>query len=939
MKYSFLLLFLFSTSLFAQSGMIKGTVKDGATGEAIIGASVSYASGKGAQTDIDGNFSIKIDSAGEYILAVAYIGYDAQNQKIKFDPSKAVTVNFALQAQTLKEVEIVSDVAKTRVTPVAFSNISVQQIQEELGTRDIPMILNTTPGAYATEQGGGNGDARINIRGFSQSYIGVMVDGVPVNDMENGQVFWSNWDGLGGITRSMQVQRGLGASKLALPSVGGTMNILTKGIDEKMATSIKQEVTDYGLYKTSFGYNSGLLKGGWGATIAGSRKSGTDWADGTYVDGWSYFAKVQKRFNKHLFSLSANGAPQSHGQRYTRLPIAIYNHAMAQSLGINTDSVYKNSNTTLSKGERGLRYNPDWGMLNGKEFSGQFNFFHKPAINFSHFWTPNEKLSVSTVAYLSSGTGGGAYMITAPNRNANDGTLNMQKVYDDNLTHISSYYTTSEHSATNYLKANRNDHIWYGVLSSWDYKVSKNVSALIGIDARYYKGTHFMTPLDLMGADYAADASDNNQPKPSYYGDPNWQYGMKRIGDKVSYYYDTKVMWGGVFGQVEYKKEKWSTFFTLTGSDKSYQRIDYFQRRDLVIDGNTFSQAVGYGEGFYYNGTQHLNTVFGSSAVNGENTVVVKGDTTFIGTGVYKKYILNAKRYGNDSPEARTNTTDRKWYVGYTAKGGVNYNINDHHNAFMNIGYMSIAPNSNAVFDNSNHLFAEINNQNIYAIEGGYGLKYSEFAAMVNLYYTYWKNKPLIGKNGDNVAYNINGIDAVHKGIELNGNYKVTKNLSADLIISVADWRTISAAKSYIIDQGGVILDSVDFSAKNVHVGDAAQLQLGGGVRYEIIKSLYFKPRFMYFGKHYANFDPLTLKNINVDRESWKMPAYGLLDLFVGYDYKIWKTKVGITAGVTNVLDKVYITDGVNGAGFNATTTLVYMGMGRRITIGFKIAF
>jgi len=929
MKYIFPFFIFCSSALFAQNGVIKGMVKDVGTGEAIIGGSVSYAPGKGVLTDIDGNYILKIDSLGQYIITVSYIGYEPQKQKVTVG-AKAININFSLQPQTLNEVEIVSDVAKSRVTPVAFSNVSMKQIEEEMGTRDMPMVLNTTPGAYATEQGGGNGDARINIRGFNQSYVGVMVDGVPVNDMETGQVFWSNWDGLGGITRSMQVQRGLGASKLALPSVGGTINILTKGIDEKMGASIKQEVTDYGLYKTSFGYNSGLLNNGWGVTVAGSRKWGTDWADGTYVDGWSYFGKIQKRYKKHLFSLSANGAPQAHGQRYTRLPIAVLNKQMAQNLGINADSVLKVSPYTSSiKDERGLKYNSDWGMLNDKEFSGEFNFFHKPAFNLSHFWTPSDKLTLSTVAYLSVGTGGGAYMINPPNR-LPDGTLDMQTVYDNNIKSIiNPNYSTTEHPATNYLRAQRNDHIWYGVLSSLDYKINKNFSALIGIDARYYKGTHFRTPLDLMGGDYAVDASDANQPK----GVGNGSYSVKRVGDKISFYNDNKVMWGGVFGQVEYKKDKWSTFITATLSDKSFQRIDYFQKKDLIINGNTFSQVAGYGDVFYSNGTQGVTAIPYS-------TVTTNGDTTFVhNPGKPIVSIINANPYTNQSPEARVNTTARKWYIGYTLKGGANYNINDHHNVFMNLGYMNMAPNMNAVFDNTNHLFAEINNQYIYAVEGGYGIKYSKIAGMVNLYYTYWKNKPLTGRTTDGLYYNINGIDAVHKGIEFNGTYQVMKKLSVEGIVSIADWRTVSGTKAYITDEAGIIQDSVDFSAKNVHVGDAAQLQLGSSIRYEIIKNLYFKPRFMYFGKHYSNFDPTTLKSTNRDRESWKMPGYGLLDVFVGYDHKVGKIKLGLTVGVTNVLDKVYITDGQNGTAFNATTALVYMGMGRRVTLGLRIGF
>ena len=46
---------------------------------------------------------------------------------------------------------------------------------------------------YAAQQVEGDGDARVTIRGFDQTNLAVMVDGVPMNDMETGQVYWSNW--------------------------------------------------------------------------------------------------------------------------------------------------------------------------------------------------------------------------------------------------------------------------------------------------------------------------------------------------------------------------------------------------------------------------------------------------------------------------------------------------------------------------------------------------------------------------------------------------------------------------------------------------------------------------------------------------------------------------------------------------------------------------
>ncbi len=54
--------------------------------------------------------------------------------------------------------------------------------------------MNTTPSVYATKSGGGFGDGGLTIRGFESRNIAVMVNGMPVNDMEGGAVYFSKLD-------------------------------------------------------------------------------------------------------------------------------------------------------------------------------------------------------------------------------------------------------------------------------------------------------------------------------------------------------------------------------------------------------------------------------------------------------------------------------------------------------------------------------------------------------------------------------------------------------------------------------------------------------------------------------------------------------------------------------------------------------------------------
>ncbi|MBS1572299.1 MAG: TonB-dependent receptor plug domain-containing protein, partial [Bacteroidetes bacterium] len=141
----------------------------------------------------------------------------------------------ATRSKDIEQVVLtgVADIAKDRKTPVAVSTIKEAQIVEKLGNQEFPEILNTSPSVYATKGGGGYGEGKLNIRGFDQKNIAVMINGMPVNDMESGAVYWSNWAGLSDVTSAMQVQRGLGSSKLAIASVGGTVNIITRSSDKK----------------------------------------------------------------------------------------------------------------------------------------------------------------------------------------------------------------------------------------------------------------------------------------------------------------------------------------------------------------------------------------------------------------------------------------------------------------------------------------------------------------------------------------------------------------------------------------------------------------------------------------------------------------------------------------------------------------------------------
>jgi iron complex outermembrane recepter protein len=813
--------------------------------------------------------------------------------------------NFTIRAtQEVREIRVIGNLVNGQNVPVAVTKIDTKKITEELASRDLPMLLNGTPGVYATNRGGGDGDARINVRGFDQRNVGVMIDGVPVNDMENGAVYWSNWFGLDAITSQMQVQRGLGATKIAMPSIGGTINIITQGVGTKKGGSFKQEYATGNFLRSSLSYNTGMTPSGWGLTFSASYKQGQGWVDGTPTQGFFGYTKISKRLDKHLLTLSAFAAPQQHGQRSFFQGIQYWDANRSQALGVPFDS-------TQLLNDMGIRYNQHWGYVTNDAGEREIlnerrNFYNKPQITLKDFWSVNDKLDISNLAYLSVGRGGGTsifnssailrdsnfnidwdQMITENQVNSLFGTPNIDPLYSD-----------TEIKASQILLASINNHFWLGYLGQFNYQYSKKTSFSGGIDYRYYEGRHYQIITNLLGADYFLSAANFNDPDP-----------MQRVGDKIAKNTfnadrDGVVTYAGVFGQVEHSGERINWFANVSSILNGYKGIDYFQRKVLELSDTTL--RIGALDTIQYNG----------------------------------------QTYHAGSPGLNFFETEWKYIPGVTIKGGLSYKLNKYQDVYCNLGYLNRTPQfSNVIDNNSNSFFGEIVNEIIYAAEGGYHYSNKHFGVNYNAYFTNWKNKPFpygvaVPDPNDPTEFirvNINGMDAIHMGQEIDVAWEISPKLSIDFMFSIGNW-IWNSSKTVFIPQ----YDSLEFTfdAKGVHVGDAAQTAMAASLRYEPIKNAYIKLQGQFFDRYYANFDPFSLQGSNGGRDSWQIPSYSLINLFAGYRYK----QFSFGGAITNLLNTSFISDATNNANgiydqFDARSASVMFGQGLRFNINLAIQF
>ncbi|MYC72767.1 MAG: TonB-dependent receptor [Gemmatimonadetes bacterium] len=877
----FSLLFLAHSALSAAE--LKGTVRDAETGESLPGANI-YIEGveRGATTDLDGQFAIANVGAGSHTLVVSFIGYKEHRSPVVVE-ADAVELFVELMPEIFrgKEIIIVADRAKMRETPVAFSDVPKADMQRKLGSRDLPLILNDTPGVYATAQGGGAGDSRINVRGFDQRNVAVMINGVPVNDMENGWVYWSNWDGLSDVTSSIQVQRGLGASNLAIASVGGTMNIITDIASQRRGFKLKQEAGNNAFYKTTLNFSSGLIDKKTAFTVGMTRKSSEGLPAQAWSSAWAYFGALSfLASDTHKIDLFVTGAPQRHGHRLYKQSIATFDADYARSLGIDVADARN----------YGVNYNPNWGRSPFSSYQEYYNgsvhdardsaiimerenFYHKPQANLNWYWTPSAQFMLSNVLYFSRGKGGGTGRLGASPGALADGSINWQRVADELNTQPASEANSDlvdagevgadEIAAQTIIRNSVNQHFWYGYLGTAEYHLSDIYKLTFGTDLRYYKGEHWREVRNLLGADYYVFEWDNNATT-----------SVKRLGDRVAYHNDGLTRWGGGFAQLEGQFDKFTAFLSTSGSMTGYKRIDYFRAK---VDGDWDQTAW-------------------------EN------------------------------------------FPGYTMKVGGNYNATPTVNVYANMGWLSTAPKFDSVYHYDNSLYDPTFNEKVASFELGAGyFKRGMFTGNANFYYTKWIDrswpKSIYSEELDqSFRFLLNGIDALHTGVELDLKARPHDKFEVRGMVSLGNWEWLNDVDvTFSPEEDPETIGEFQVYAKGLKVGDAAQktMRLSGAVF--PTRGLYASLGVRRFMDHYAKFDPANRTDPDDREQSWKLPDYNLVDLHASYTLPGASfSNMKLRLHVFNLLDERYVSDADDGDGHDAASARVFLGLGRRWNISLS---
>ncbi|MEE4312461.1 MAG: TonB-dependent receptor [candidate division KSB1 bacterium] len=854
-------------ALLAQDGTIKGKVTDAETGEALMGANVIInGTTLGAATAMDGSYRIANVPPGTFDLKVSFMGFQSMMKSVQMTANADLVVNFELKPMVLSGsvVTTTANRAIERQTPIAFSNITGDEVANNYTTQDLPQLLQAVPGVFATTNG--LGESELFVRGFDADRVQVMINGIPVNDPESQHVYWSNWTGLSSNVQSVQVQRGVGSSLYGSGAFGGSLNIETMGLTPAGGITIRSSV---GLYTTegatgggnsgkiadgnggfedytpvnynlSVRYNSGLLNDGkFNFSLMAERKAGDSYVNGTNYDGWSFGFEGQSILGAHKLLYSLISAPQKHNQAYTNQDL----------------------NLIPKLGREYNRVNHPY----------QENYYNKPFLSLRHEWTISRTQNMMTNVFATMGRGGGKYLRN-DNFDVNTGEVTFKSVsestdnkymgrharfiYENTGVVLNGYSPAAQtfegqsvSSAANLISGSynhswqndsQNDHDQIGLNTYYQHTLMRNLDIVVGGETRRWVADHYAQSFNFRSNDDRLGDSGN-----------------VIVFDEVQrrYDYTTTVVHYSGFGRLQVRPiENMNVMFDAQVAHYSYN-----------IDENPieiFDFRLGQFTGHKYRSTAD-------------------------------------RRDDNGNPLFKDSEYERT-FTFFTPKFGVNYNLTESFNVMANFSIANKEPDAGDWYDRDNGPGVnqpegeDLKAEKVSNVELGVGYRSMNLAINANLYRIQFTDKiervtPLQGER-----MTVNAGKAVHQGVELAANSKFGKiDASAALTYAQNRWDKMNLEQIFSVDADDIVDKVVPFSPEimaNVAVGYRfGDLRLGLGVNY--------------WDEYYGSYSN-TYTDVNGNEVSAKLPKFIDVSANVSYSFDLIGAKAKVRLDLGNLLNR-----------------------------------
>jgi hypothetical protein len=777
------------------------------------------------------------------------------------------------------------------------------------GAQNISSLLTAGRDPFYTAASFNFSPVRFRIRGYDNDHFSTFMNGIPMDNLDNGFTPFGLWGGLNDVMRNRDVSWGLRYNTFAYGDIGSNTHIDARASRQRAQTSFSYAASNRNYNnRIMITHSTGMSKNGWAFTVSGSRR----WADegyvpGTYYNGWGYFAAADKRINQnHLLSLAVFGAPTENGRQ-----------------GASVQEMLDLAGTNF--------YNPNWGYQNGKKRNASIGRTHQPVIILTHDFRLNNNTTLTTAAGYSFGD----RSITALD------WYNAADPRPDYYRYLPSYTST-----------------W---ASTPDPVQGQQLYDLMKSDINY-RQINWQNLYNVNRASFSSIANANGIPGNTVSGMRSRYIIEERVintkrlnlnsvlNTKFGDYIDFTA--GASFQSQN--NHYFKKVDDLLGGE-FYVNLNQFAERDFPVDNsaNQFdldrpNRILYEGDKFGYDYNIEISRVAGwAQGVFKFSKVDLFAAGQLSHTQFFREGNVRNGLFPDDSKGKGTDNS----FTDFAGKGGVTYKIDGRNYVYVNGSYMTRAPYFENIYISPRTRNAQqenVESEKIQSVEGGYIMNAPRFKVRLGGYYTRFQDgMDVMSFYHDTyqnfVNYAISGIDKLHFGGEFGIEAKLTPTITVNGAAAVGRYYFDSKQHAVItVDNSSAILGEQIIYAENFRVPSTPQEAYSLGVTYRSPQFWFVSLTGNYFDQAWLSFNPLrrtwdALKFVEPKSDGYnaifnqtKFEEQYTLDFFGGYSWKLPRhfeiqrkpTYLVFNLGVNNILNnKDIVTGGFEQLRFDAQTS------------------
>ncbi len=799
---------LLPVSTMAQTATVKGILQD-SNKNPISGITVSLkGTSMSTQTGTTGAFEFKNVPFGSYQL-------ESESEAFDFASLPAIAVNKA-------EVDL-GAMSLTGAIPSPSNSEEIPTITlgetegKETSGQEVASVLSASRDPFVSAATFNFSAMRFRVRGYANEEV-TYVNNLPMEDLSSGRTTFGAWSGLNDVMRSRDFINGLGSSNYSYGSMAGVTNIDCQASKQRKQLQISYAASnrtyDNRIMAT---YGSGLLKGGW--SVAGSlsrRWAKEGYVKGTYYDGWSWFMSVEKKIGlNQSLSLSQIGANTQNGRA-----------------GAATMEAYDLAGDHY--------YNPYWGYQNGKVRNVSVGKSQQPVTILNHEWKIDSKNTLET----SLGYQYGTYSTSGFD------WYNSKDPRPDYYRNMPSYWTDDSTTFAQITDMWKNNESVRQI--DWDGLYNSNVNNVETIHNAYGiegydvtgKRSHYIVEDRIsevkrwsFNTVMNTNVSDHfTLTKGFSYQNQNTEY-YKRVNDLLG-------------GEFYVDLNQFAELSNPTNLDASQNNLAMPNR--ILHEGDKF--------GYDYKGTIEKSMFWAQGNFHyARLDYFLAGNissTNFHRTGYYQNGVYADNSLGKSATAG---------FFNFGTKGGLTYKINGRNYVYANASYETRAP----LFENSfisprtqNTLAANLKNETVYGLEGGYLLRAPKVKVRLTGFFTQFSDgTDMLSFYHEDyrsfVNYSLTNIDKRHVGMEIGAEAALGKGFTASTAVSLGQYYYNSRQRATITQDNSTLVlaeDEIIYS-ENFYVAGGPQTAGMIGLNYRSKKFWFVNASINYFDNIYLDFN------------------------------------------------------------------------------------